>query len=259
MEESYETLEEEFGAQRAEPLPQKPIRQIRRPEMYATRKIKEDMASVPQQIKAEPKILAREPSFTRSPSLPKTISTPSMSQNEVPWESVTLNRCLFIAITILVLTSGVQRLHEALHGHKAALEEDVGLTLRRSGTTRHRAEPEITLWEVVFSWLPDLDDEDDEDKDDGVKKRKPKRGTASKTLSGLRNKLLADKKMLKQRDRKIKGRPVKKSVEEKNCKIKESEKQEDLEEAPDNEQKDGRNKEEENENSLVGKKREKKL
>lgn len=31
MEESYETLEEEFGAQRAEPLPQKPIRQIRRP------------------------------------------------------------------------------------------------------------------------------------------------------------------------------------------------------------------------------------
>lgn len=31
MEESYETFEEEFGPPRADPPPQKPVRQIRRP------------------------------------------------------------------------------------------------------------------------------------------------------------------------------------------------------------------------------------
>lgn len=107
----------------------------------------------------------------------------------------------------------------------------------------------------MFSWLPDLDDEDDEDEEEedevGVKKRKPKRGTPSKTLSGLRNKPLPDKRMLKQRHGKIKGRQVKKSVEEKNSKLKEREKLADLEEAPDNDQEDERNKEEEYENSLM--------
>lgn len=43
--------------------------------------------------------------------LRKSLSIQSMAQIEVPWEGVTLNRCLFIAITILVLSSGCQRLH----------------------------------------------------------------------------------------------------------------------------------------------------
>lgn len=44
-------------------------------------------------------------------SLHRTMSIQNLSQMEKPWENVTLNRCLFVAITILVLTSGFQRLH----------------------------------------------------------------------------------------------------------------------------------------------------
>lgn len=46
-----------------------------------------------------------------SASLRKALSIQNLSQIEKPWENVTLNRCLFVAITILVLTSGFQRLH----------------------------------------------------------------------------------------------------------------------------------------------------
>lgn len=46
-----------------------------------------------------------------SASLRKALSIQNLSQIEKPWENVTLNRCLFVAISILVLTSGFQRLH----------------------------------------------------------------------------------------------------------------------------------------------------
>ncbi|XP_070830180.1 uncharacterized protein [Chaetodon trifascialis] len=111
MEESYETFEEELGPPRADPPPQKPVRQIRRPEMYPTRRVREEMAPVPQQPRAEPQNLPREPSSSRTTSLRKALSIQNLSQIETPWENVTLNRCLFVAITILVLTSGLQRLH----------------------------------------------------------------------------------------------------------------------------------------------------
>lgn len=256
MDESYETFEEDLGPQRVDYPPPKPIRPIRRPEMYATRKTKEEMASGPQQIKAEPKILPREPSFNRSSSIQQSVST----QTEVPLESVTLNRCLFIVITILVLTSGFQRLHEALHGHGVAFgeeEDEFGLAVRRSGALRHRTKPETSLWEVVLSWLPDLDDDDDDDEEDDdnkdveIKKRKPKLRTAAKSPSSLRNKQLPGKKLLKQRDCKIKGRQGKKSLQDE---IQEEE-QEFLEEA------DNEHEEEENEEkeliSFVEKKRKK--
>lgn len=219
MEESYETFEEDVISQRVDSPPQRPSRHIRRPELYATRKLKEEMASVPLQIKAEPKILIREPSFSRSTSTSQPIHTQTATQPEVPWESVTLNRCLFIAITILVLTSGFQRLHEALHGHKVAPDEEedkYGLIVRRSGALRHRTEPETTLWELMLSWLPDLDDDDEDDEDDedgdvGIKKRKPKRRRLVKMLGSLRNRPLPEK-LLKQRDEKSKGRQAKKLV-----------------------------------------------
>ncbi len=50
------------------------------------------------------------PAFA-SAALHKALSIQDLSQIERPWENVTLNRCLFVAITILVLTSGFQRLH----------------------------------------------------------------------------------------------------------------------------------------------------
>lgn len=48
-------------------------------------------------------------------SLHRTLSIQNLSQMEKPWENVTLNRCLFVAITILVLASGFQRLHGNHH------------------------------------------------------------------------------------------------------------------------------------------------
>ncbi|XP_042353848.1 junctional sarcoplasmic reticulum protein 1 [Plectropomus leopardus] len=243
MEESYETFEEELGPPRADPPPQKPVRQTRRPEMYATRKVREE---IPQQPRAEPKTSPREPSFPRTiPSAPlqKGLTVQNMTPMETPWENVTLNRCLFVAITILVLTSGFQRLHETLRGQGTAEEEEeVGLIVRRSSTLRHRgqpAEPETSLWDVMFWWLPDLDDEDDEEDDEEddngeVKRGKSKKGATAQT-SRLRNKPLTDKKLMKQREGKLKDRRAKKARHEEIKVKKERDKKEEPEEAPDDE------------------------
>lgn len=100
------------------------------------------MAPMPQQPKTEPKTLPRDPALPRqskssssvsqswsalirfynkhttkgflhtfSASLRKALSIQNLSQIDRPWENVTLNRCLLVAITILVLTSGFQRLN----------------------------------------------------------------------------------------------------------------------------------------------------
>ncbi|XP_049888455.1 junctional sarcoplasmic reticulum protein 1 isoform X2 [Epinephelus moara] len=213
MDESYETFEEELWPPRADPPPQKPVRQTRRP----------------------------------VPSAPvlKAVPVQNKTQIETPWENVTLNRCLFVAITILVLTSGFQRLHETLRGQGMAEEEEVGLTVRRSGTLRHRGlppEPETSLWDVMFWWLPDLDDddddEDDEEDDDGEVKR-GKRGVKARASSRLRNKPLLDKKLLKQRKGKLKDRRGKKARDEETKEKKERDKMEEPEEAGDEDEDEG--------------------
>ncbi|KAK9539100.1 hypothetical protein VZT92_004230 [Zoarces viviparus] len=222
MEESYETFEEELRPPRADPPPQKPVRQILRPEMYAPRKVREEKSQFSQQPRAEPKMLPREPSSPRTTALRKASSSQNLTQIETPWENVTLNRCLFVAITILVLTSGFQRLHETLRGHGAAEEEEVGLTVRRAGKIQHRRqppEPETSLWEVMLWWLPDLDDEEDEEDDDDdddeqVKIEKSKRGATARASRGLRNKPPPDKKLMKQREGKFKERRAKKPKDE---------------------------------------------
>lgn len=89
-------------------------------------------------------------------------------------------------------------------------EEEAGLIMRRSELLRHRgrlAEAETSLWEVMFWWLPDLDDEDDEEDDDAeMKRRKSKREATRRTSRGLRNRPLPEKKLLKQREGKLKDR-----------------------------------------------------
>ncbi|XP_063742271.1 junctional sarcoplasmic reticulum protein 1 isoform X2 [Eleginops maclovinus] len=183
--------------------------------MYAPRKIREDMAPFPQKPRSEPKILPREPSIPRTTSLHKPLSGPNLTHIETPWENVTLNRCLFVVISILVLTSGFQRLHETLRGQRT-VEEEVGVKVRRSGSLRHRGqppEPETTLWEVMFWWLPDLDDDEDEEEDDDddgqLKRVKSKRGA-----SGFRNKPLPDKTLMKPKEGKLKDKRAKKARNE---------------------------------------------
>ncbi|CAK6952436.1 uncharacterized protein LOC121909150 [Scomber scombrus] len=239
MEESYETFEDELWPPRAEPPPQKPVRQIRRPEMNTTRRIKEEVVPLPQQPKAEPKTLPREVSFPRTTSLQKTLSIQNLTNIETPWENVTLNRCLFVAITILVLTSGIQRLHETLRGQGTVEEEEeVELTVRSSGTLRHRGqppEPETSLWEVMFWWLPDLDDDDDEEEDNdegGVKIGKSRKGATAQASGGLRNKALVDKKLMKRREGKLKDRRAMKVKDKETKDKKERDKHSEPEEEP---------------------------
>ncbi|KAG7523894.1 hypothetical protein JOB18_004310 [Solea senegalensis] len=280
MEESYETFEEELRPQRADPPPLKPVRQICRPEMYTTRKtrevggekknpcdhiltahipkyvfcskqnvvLKQEMAPVPQHTRAEARTL-REPSFPRTTSLHKTMSTQNLTQIETPWENVTLNRCLFVAITILVLTSGFQKLQETMRGQRP-VEEELGLTVRRTGILRHRgqpSEPQTSLWEVMFWWLPDLDDEDDEEDeedDDGkAKTRRSKKGAVGRTSRGRRNKPLPDRNLMKRRDGKLKDRRAKKAMDEENKVKTEKDKNQDLKEAAGEEDEDQGNEE----------------
>ncbi|KAM6948331.1 uncharacterized protein FYW47_016298 [Aplochiton taeniatus] len=217
MEESFETFEEELGVPKSKPFPQKPVRQIRGPERYTSRNMKEDPApAVQQQV---PKTLPREPSFPiRTMSLRKSLSIQNLSQIDTPWENVTLNRCLLVAITILVLTSGCQRLNEVVRGRRTVEEEeDVGLVVRRSAL-RHRAppEPETSLWEVMFWWLPDFDDDDDgdEEDDENVPGGRSKKGGREKASRSLRNKRLPEQRLTKQGGGKLKDRRAKKDREE---------------------------------------------
>lgn len=78
-------------------------------------------------------------------------------------------------------------------------------------------QPETTLWEVMFWWLPDLDDEDDDEEEDdegNIKRVKTKRGEVAHPPRGLRNKQLTDK-LLKRRDGKLKDRRAKKNSHDK--------------------------------------------
>lgn len=80
----------------------------------------------------------------------------------------------------------------------------------------------------MFWWLPDLDDEEDEEEDDdGVVKRvKTKRGATAHASRGLRNRPLPDKKLIKQREGKLKERRAKKDSDDGVKDKKESDKKE---------------------------------
>ncbi|KAK6311052.1 hypothetical protein J4Q44_G00191070 [Coregonus suidteri] len=201
MEKSFERFEEELDRQ--EPPPQKPVRRPG-PEMYAQerRRTLQERTMPSQQespvMQQVPKMMPRERSLpARSMPLRKAMSLQNLSQIETPWEGVTLNRCLFIAITILLLSTGFQKLQETIKGGRGVEEEeyDIALTVRRS-SLRHKVQPqevvaqthkilsrlsglrnlipnmpETSLYEVLFWWFPDFDDGDNEEDDEGETKQ----------------------------------------------------------------------------------------
>lgn len=145
-------------------------------------------------------------------------------------------------------------LAEALRGQRAVEEEeDVGLRVRRPGALRrrgqqaevkspssmaplscsllrfnhiHLVQPVTTLWEVMFWWLPDLDDDDEEDEEDNegdIHREKTKRGGAACPARGLRNKRLTDKNLVKRREGKLKERRAKRKSEDRIGEKKETE------------------------------------
>lgn len=90
----------------------------------------------------------------------------------------------------------------------------------------------------MFWWLPDLDDEDedeDEDDDPDFKRRKPTRGAKAQALSGLRNKPMPDKKLMKQSVGKPKIRRGKKVKDEETVNRKDGDRQDKTEDAVDEE------------------------
>ncbi|XP_053507987.1 uncharacterized protein LOC128624389 [Ictalurus furcatus] len=204
-ESTFETFEEELGAtQQDVPQPKHP-RQSHRPEMYPQRRVREE----PLVIQQIPKSLPRESPVTRGVSLRKSLSVQNVAQIEAPWEGVTLNRCLFIAITILVLSSGCQRLHEFLRGRKDGRDlEPIGsvLNVRHTALRKYRLpapEPETSLWDTFFWWVSDDEDNDDEE---GSRRGKSRKVTRERATRGLRHKAIPDRKLLKGREGRFKAR-----------------------------------------------------
>ncbi|XP_051985454.1 uncharacterized protein LOC127645814 isoform X2 [Xyrauchen texanus] len=156
--------------------------------MYAQRRVREE-APIVQQV---PKSVPREHPLSSATSLRKTLSIQNLSQIETPWEGVTLNRCLLLVITILLLSCTLQRINEALRGHKEVSEDFVTLAERQTLIKRERAtshEPEISLWDTLFWWVADDDDEG-----------KSKRATRERVSRSLRHRALPDPKLLKKRE-----------------------------------------------------------
>lgn len=67
----------------------------------------------------------------------------SLSQVENPWKGITLNRCIALAMIIVVVSSSVEQVQEALD---AFLEEDDGLSV--TGTDQLGS----SLWDTVAFW-----------------------------------------------------------------------------------------------------------
>ncbi|KAK7159920.1 hypothetical protein R3I94_006068 [Phoxinus phoxinus] len=189
-ESTFETFEDELGKPVQDVPPPKPIRQARsgsRAEMYAQRRLREE-APIVQQV---PKMIPREHPVSGATSLRKALSIQNLTQIETPWEGVTLNRCLIVAITILLLTSGLQRIHEAVRGRKdeelTPLNERHNL-IKRGKITQH--EPDSLLWDMLFWWIDDDDDEG------SGKSRRASRAGVSRSL---RHRALPDPRLLKKR------------------------------------------------------------
>ncbi|XP_056302506.1 uncharacterized protein LOC130214721 [Danio aesculapii] len=184
-ESSFETFEDELKKPLQENPPQKPVRQTRA-EMYTQRRVREE-APIAQQV---PKMIPREHPLSSATSLRRALSIQNLSQMQMerPWEGVTLNRCLIVAITILLLSSGLQRIHDAVRGRKEDSEALTVLTDRHTLLRRGKItpQPDSSLWDTLFWWL---DDDDDEERS----------GKHKKVSRSLRHRALPDPRLLKKR------------------------------------------------------------
>ncbi|XP_059418934.1 uncharacterized protein LOC132154408 isoform X2 [Carassius carassius] len=215
-ESTFETFEEELSKPLQEVPPQKPIRQALtggKAEMYAQRRVQEEAPNI-QQV---PKMIPREhPVSGATASLRKALSIQNLTQIETLWDGVTLNRCLIAVITILLLSYGLQRIHEAVRGRKDVNEELVALNgrhalIKRGKITPH--EPDTSSWDTLFWWIDD---------DEGKSKR---------VSRGLRHRALPDLRLLKKRntkfsERRRRGRREVDETKEKEMKVKEVEEEE---------------------------------
>ncbi|KAI7809986.1 uncharacterized protein LOC130553881 [Triplophysa rosa] len=209
-ESTFETFEDELGQPLKDVSPPKPLRTARtggRAEMYTQRRTREEAPAL-QQV---PKMTPREHPVSSATSLRKALSIQNLAQIETPWEGVTLNRCLIIAITILVLTCGLQRINEALRGRKDVAEEFTAVSERHTFIRKAKLpthEPEMSLWDTFFWWV------DDDDDDEGTSKRKSKRASQERASRGFRHRTVPNLRLLKKRETKFSERRGRRDVGE---------------------------------------------
>ncbi|KAL6468075.1 hypothetical protein MHYP_G00237520 [Metynnis hypsauchen] len=202
-ESTFEMFEEELGTPLQDVHPQKPLRQTRRTEKYTQRRVREE----PPIVQEIPKAVPCEPPVSRTTPLRKTLSLQNVAQIEMPWEGVTLNRCLFIAITILVLTSGCQRLNEVVRGRKDGTDVDgvgTALNVRHTLVKKGRlplSQPETSLWDTFFWWVSDDNDEEEEGR-----RGRSRKATQERASRGLRHKAIPNRNLLKGRQDTFKAR-----------------------------------------------------
>ncbi|KAK0138315.1 hypothetical protein N1851_025370 [Merluccius polli] len=225
MEDRYGTFKRELGPSRPEPPPLKPLRQIRRPEHQISIFNRTPLHFYNINHNQYPGLgPGSSASLHLVTPLRKSSSIKDLTQTETPWESVTLNRCLFVAIAILVITSGFQKLHGK---YSAWASNDT-----RGGVWTFKT---FGSFETQSGTIRDLTDDNDEE-GSKTNRGRSKRREADRISRGLRNRPLLEK-LMKPRENKLMDRRRKKTrddSEEVDAKKKLTEKNGSLEETEDN-------------------------
>lgn len=114
----------------------------------------------------------------------------SLSKVENPWKGITLNRCIMVAMIIVAVSSGVEKLQEVLEPYFEETEEP-GSELQAGDLSE-----ESSWWDTFAFWNWGSEDKIDEFK----KKRSAKQRQGEKVgPRKIRNKEM-DKGLLKERE-----------------------------------------------------------
>ncbi|CAN9500534.1 unnamed protein product [Ophioblennius macclurei] len=80
-------------------------------------------------------------------SYERILSIESLNDVANPWKGVTMNRCLVLALVVLLVSSGVQELHEAVE----YVVEETGIRSLVE-TLQSGSLPQISLWDTFMWW-----------------------------------------------------------------------------------------------------------
>ncbi|XP_048844946.1 junctional sarcoplasmic reticulum protein 1 isoform X2 [Brienomyrus brachyistius] len=198
-ESTFEMFEEELRSPAQQESAQKPIRHVRRAD---TQSLKRTMENLPS---PQPTPKVTQQGMSPGLSLRRALSLPSLSQIESPWKNVTLNRCLILAITIVLIGSSFQRLYEVLqewrHKDGPELSDPHTLHLRHVSPKQEVSlqQAESSLWDNWFwDWILDDEDEDDEE---NLKLRSKMKGDQRRggrgSVGQLKHKKATDRKVVR--------------------------------------------------------------
>ncbi|KAL7866660.1 hypothetical protein AOLI_G00144740 [Acnodon oligacanthus] len=117
----------------------------------------------------------------------------SLSEVENPWKGVTLNRCILVAMVVLVVSSGVELVQETLEPLFEVAEEEAGSEVQDGDAD----ESEASWWDTFAFWNWRAEDKIDEFR----KKREARqRQPGEKAGPRIRNREMSTKGLLKERD-----------------------------------------------------------